>query len=76
MCVVCAAEADDNLPLLQADVVFESQDRFHLKIYDAEKKRWEVPERILPSPGVDPSVRSSFTFALFDLCLHRSILPS
>uniref|UniRef100_A0A7S1KLE3 alpha-glucosidase n=1 Tax=Percolomonas cosmopolitus TaxID=63605 RepID=A0A7S1KLE3_9EUKA len=36
-----------NLPKLQLSVVFESKTRLRVKIVDAEKSRWEVPDYIV-----------------------------
>lgn len=50
---------------LRVEITFESADRCHIKITDAHKARWEVPEDVLPTPGVDPEVdRQRLNYAL------------
>jgi len=45
------AEYGPSLPKLKLTVSFETSQRLHVKITDATRPRWEIPDSILPIPG-------------------------
>jgi len=45
-----------QIKVVRVDISFESADRFHIKYTDPNNKRWEIPDSLLPTPGVDSNV--------------------
>lgn len=46
-------EYGSSIEKLKLEVWEENDERLHLKITDAEASRWEIPETLLPSPGME-----------------------
>ncbi len=44
---------------LQCDVSYDTADRIHLKVYDPNNVRWEIPQDVLPYPSTDASDSAS-----------------
>ena len=56
-----------DVQTLQLDVRFETDTRIHIKLSDADRVRFEVPESVLPRPGSSPSASretSAYDFQL------------
>jgi len=47
---------------LKLSAKYETDDRLHLKIYDADKQRYEVPESVLPRPEESSSSNPNILF--------------
>ncbi|XP_006458746.1 hypothetical protein AGABI2DRAFT_183688 [Agaricus bisporus var. bisporus H97] len=68
----------DDLTALSLRVDYETKDRIHLKIVDANSSRYEVPESVFPRPSnqaVSPdsaSIQFNFTTSPFTFSIYRS----
>jgi len=67
----------DDIKNIKIDIVMETNERLHVKIYDADSKRWEVPNEILPRPslGLEPSAplyKFSYNQRPFGFQVYRS----
>lgn len=51
-----------DLPLLTLQVDYETDDRLHVKIFDAQKPRYEVPESVFPRPAATQSHEKTSNF--------------
>ncbi|THV67466.1 alpha-glucosidase [Aureobasidium pullulans] len=54
----------DNLKL---EIIHETGDRLHIKIYDAEENVYQVPESVLPRPVAQGNVTSASTQLVFNV---------
>lgn len=54
---------------------YETDDRLHIKIWDAEKERYEVPEQVLPLPAEStsstPNILFKYTSSPFSFAVVR-----
>ncbi|KAL5484357.1 hypothetical protein EMCRGX_G020837 [Ephydatia muelleri] len=58
------SEFGRNIPSLVAEFSFETNDRFHVKIYDPNNARWEVPASAspIPTPPSCPPVNPQYKY--------------
>jgi alpha-glucosidase (family GH31 glycosyl hydrolase) len=55
--------SSSQIPRVYVNVSFESSSRFHIKFTDPSKARWEIPESILPTPGIESTDSFNYGFA-------------
>ncbi|KAI0344944.1 alpha-glucosidase [Trametopsis cervina] len=55
-----------DIEKLKLEVTYETKARIHVKITDAAKKRYEIPESVLPRPKADASVSPQHADILFN----------
>eukprot|EP00731_Ephydatia_muelleri_P032278 Em0023g785a len=62
--IASESEFGRNIPSLVAEFSFETNDRFHVKIYDPNNARWEVPASAspIPTPPSCPPVNPQYEY--------------
>ncbi|KAK7679584.1 hypothetical protein QCA50_017294 [Cerrena zonata] len=68
-----------DISKLKLDVTYETKTRIHVKITDASKERYEVPESVLPRPKADPftlphtsAIQFNYTTSPFSFSIIRN----